>query len=435
MCTKITARPSSGGLWLARARYGHYIKEKRRALQYLEEEDDEEFEEGGASAACYSTEAALSQVGELHCNPVVLQEVCRYLVGHSLYVSLVCKSWKDCHEIAAAQTEPTFAVVPDDDDDGDDSDVDCTQADIAKEKRVGSANITLYQAAFASAATAVWAYENDLDLNDDAVTRSAGKYGSLEALVQIYKLDGTWDGALTNGAAARGCCLTFDDTLAATTQCITGSVALQCPYDQRDLASAAARSGSIELFTWLLDTGVIKVIEHYHVDDYVLYSSFIRDSLIAAVEAGHLHMCKHLLQLLDNAGLIAADCVAYAAAKTRNKQLLQWLQADSGLTVSESDLFQYATEVPKQDLATVLWLLEQGYTLPKEHQTDAGCKESDVPLAKLLRERGAVWPDQLGHSALDRCWCAAVVAWARAEDCAAPALAVDADDGADDGDY
>jgi hypothetical protein len=196
--TKVTARPSSGGLWLARVRYGHYLKEKRRALRYLRGFS------GGAKAACYSAEAAFSQVGELHRNPVVLQEVCRYLVGHSLYVSLVCKSWKDCYEIAAAQTEPTFAVVPDDDDDGDDSDVDCTQADIAKEKVVGSANITLYQAAFASAATAVWAYENDLDLNDDAVTRSAGKYGSLEALAQIYKLDGTWDGALTNGAAARG---------------------------------------------------------------------------------------------------------------------------------------------------------------------------------------------------------------------------------------
>jgi hypothetical protein len=66
---------------------------------------------------------------------------------------------------------------------------------------------------------------------------------------------------------------------------------------------------------------------------------------------------------------------------------------------------------------------------------DAGCNESDLLLAKLLRKRGAVWPDQLGHSTLDRCWCAAAVAWARAEGCAAPALAVDADDGADDGDY
>jgi hypothetical protein len=66
---------------------------------------------------------------------------------------------------------------------------------------------------------------------------------------------------------------------------------------------------------------------------------------------------------------------------------------------------------------------------------DAGCNESDLPLAKLLRKRGAAWPDQLGHSTLDRCWCAAAVAWARAEGCAAPALAVDADDGADDGDY
>jgi uncharacterized protein YbcC (UPF0753/DUF2309 family) len=131
--------------WSDRMRYGYYFKEKRRALHYLEEEEDEE---GGAKAACYSAEAAFSQVGDLHCNPVVLQEVCKYLIGHSLYVSLVCKSWKHCYEIAAAQSEPAFAVVPDDDDNGDDSDVDSTQDDNTKEKRVGAANITLYQAAF-----------------------------------------------------------------------------------------------------------------------------------------------------------------------------------------------------------------------------------------------------------------------------------------------
>jgi hypothetical protein len=105
-------------------------------------------DEQRAKAACHSTTGAFSQVGDLHRNPVVLQEVRKYLIGHSLYVSLVCKSWKHCYEIAAAQSEPTFAVVPDDDDDGDDSDVDSTQDDNTKEKRVGAANITLYQAAF-----------------------------------------------------------------------------------------------------------------------------------------------------------------------------------------------------------------------------------------------------------------------------------------------
>jgi hypothetical protein len=143
-------------------------------------------------------------VGDLLRNPVVLQEVCKYLIGHSLFVSLVCKSWKSCYEIAAAQSEPTFAVVSDDDDDGDDSDDDSTQDDSTKQKQVGAAHITLYEAAFASAATVVWAYENDLDLNDDAVTRSAGNHGSIEVLAKIYKLDGNWDGVLTEGAAARG---------------------------------------------------------------------------------------------------------------------------------------------------------------------------------------------------------------------------------------
>jgi hypothetical protein len=66
---------------------------------------------------------------------------------------------------------------------------------------------------------------------------------------------------------------------------------------------------------------------------------------------------------------------------------------------------------------------------------DAGCNARHLPLAKVLRQRGAIWPDQLGHVTHNRCWCAAAVAWARAEGCAAPVRAVDPDIGADDGDY
>jgi hypothetical protein len=49
-----------------------------------------------------------------------------------------------------------------------------------------------------------YAYYNGLDLKDEAVTISAGKYGSIEALATMYELDGNWDAALTKGAAARG---------------------------------------------------------------------------------------------------------------------------------------------------------------------------------------------------------------------------------------
>jgi hypothetical protein len=59
---------------------------------------------------------------------------------------------------------------------------------------------------------------------------------------------------------------------------------------------------------------------------------------------------------------------------------------------------------------------------------DAGCNESDLPLAKVLRQRGAVWPDVLGDKLHDHCWCAAAVAWARAEGCAAPVLDVYSDE-------
>jgi hypothetical protein len=46
---------------------------------------------------------------------------------------------------------------------------------------------------------------------------------------------------------------------------------------------------------------------------------------------------------------------------------------------------------------------------------------------RWLRQSGAAWPQVLANAENNRCWCAAAVAWARAEGCAAPVLAVDAD--------
>jgi hypothetical protein len=141
----------------------------------------------------------------------------------------------------------------------------------------------------------------------------------------------------------------------------------RCPYDEDELAVAAARSGSVELLTWLVDDGVVG--HDQHSDGTTESSKFATDTLIAAVQGGHLHMYKHLLQLQKDFTLVAAERVVYAAAKTRNKQLLQWLLTDSGLTVSESALFEYATATQQQDLATVLWLLEQGFNLPVHRYT------------------------------------------------------------------
>jgi hypothetical protein len=123
------------------------------------------------------------------------------------------------------------------------------------------------------------------------------------------------------------------------------------------------------MLTWLVDKHFVGL---QYIKNSVQCDQFATDTLIAAVEAGHQHMCKHLLQLQDDISLVAAERVAYAAASTRNKQLLQWLLTDSGLTVSESALFQYATAVQQhEDLATVLWLLEQDYILPEDRYTGA----------------------------------------------------------------
>jgi hypothetical protein len=394
--TKMTARLCSGGLWSDRRRYKNYFKEERRALD-IETEP-------GLKAACHLTSGAFAQAGDLLRDPGILQEVCKYLIGHSVYVSLVCKSWRHCYEIAAAESELTIVAEEADDIDSDDGEEDQKALNI---QLVWALHVTLYSAAFATATTVKYAQENGLGLTEEAVTRSAGKHGSLEALAEFYELDGKWDSALTNGAAARG---SYDITYlldhgtysactarrhcqdlaqhlilrkrTATTECISsrlicsimlcnvflGNLKLlqfllrnRCPHYEQELADAAARSGSLQLFAWLLNSGTVTNEQH---------TNFITDTLIAAVEVGHLHMCKHLLQLRGNSNpTVYTELVVYAAAKTRNKHLLQWLVIDSGLTVSEAELFQYATEVPKQDLATVLWLLEQGYALPTDCYT------------------------------------------------------------------
>jgi hypothetical protein len=183
-------------LWPAAGHLGRSrIYTQRRALQYLEDERE-------AKAACHLTAVASVQASELLCNPGILQEVCKYLIGHSLYVSLVCKAWKRCYELAAAESELT--VVEEEVDDESDSD---DEEEEKKVLQIGALHVTLYKAAFASAATVLYAYVNGLRLRDEAVTRSAGKYGSLEALAKVYRLDGNWDNALTHAVAARGMCV------------------------------------------------------------------------------------------------------------------------------------------------------------------------------------------------------------------------------------
>jgi hypothetical protein len=84
----------------------------------------------------------------------------------------------------------------------------------------------------------------------------------------------------------------------------------------------------------------------------------------------------------------------------------------------------------------MLSMLCVAYALLTDTLADAGCNESNLPLAKALRQLGAAWPQVLADAVMNDCWCDAAVAWARAEGCAAPVLAVDADESdADDGDY
>jgi hypothetical protein len=376
--TKVCGVKRYMGMELPRDTHSAY--RQRGALQYLEGEQ-------GAKA----TAVASAQARDILREPGILQEVCKYLAGHSLYIALVCRAWKRCYEVAAAESELRLA---------------------RREHEYGNIDqalhITLYKAAFASAATVRHAFMNGLNLSDRAVIRSAGKHGSLEALAEIYELNGIWDGTLTHGAAARGMhafafihdrhkhvlpgphysivvsqrimavplsstVLQSRALMLSFVQCgVAGELKLlqflllnNCPYDHEKLACAAARSGSVELLTWLVDKHVVLL---QYIKSSIQGSKIATGTLVAAVEAGHLHMCKHLLQLQKHISLVAADRVAYAAARTRNEQLLQWLQTDSGLIVSEPALFEYAVE--QQDLATVLWL-EQGFKLPEDRYTGA----------------------------------------------------------------
>jgi hypothetical protein len=79
----------------------------RGALQYSRDENTGETD---AKAACHSTAEASAEAGELLRDPGILQEVCKHLIGHSLYVSLVCKGWQRCYELAAAESELALAA-------------------------------------------------------------------------------------------------------------------------------------------------------------------------------------------------------------------------------------------------------------------------------------------------------------------------------------
>jgi hypothetical protein len=77
-------RPTSQLQYAPRRQPLHGFVKKRLPLEYFEVER-------GAKAACHSAVAS-AQAGELLRNTGILQEVCKHLVGHSLYVSLVCKA-------------------------------------------------------------------------------------------------------------------------------------------------------------------------------------------------------------------------------------------------------------------------------------------------------------------------------------------------------
>jgi hypothetical protein len=79
-----------------------------------------------------------------------------------------------------------------------------------------------------------------------------------------------------------------------------------CSYDVRKLADAVGRGGSVELFTWLLDSGKVTNEQWCEDDSSVQSSRFIANALVAAAASGHSHVCEHLQQLQASSSVVAA---------------------------------------------------------------------------------------------------------------------------------
>jgi hypothetical protein len=373
----------------------------------------------------------------------VLELVLSYLAGEGLFVTCVCSSWKACFE-----------------------------------KLSHHSSSTTYAAALASPSRVQLARACGLQLNRHTVFKVAGLCADICSLQTALQL-----GLVCNWALMRFAVLSKDvekvrwlrshafsegqnmpndiTAVAASTGSIEMLLMLQetCTFDRHTSRSAAQRPNNAAMLQYLLDAGCPWFIDscstvaeigdlkqlqwvHQHVSpltsritqraarsgsvpvfEFLQQQGAVCDAttLACAAAEGHLQLCTWLrtsahCEWSSEAVSCAADCDSVETVK--------WL-LDSGCDCDADDLYMTAA-VPESGTHThsvLRYLLEAGLHTEPARLTatlkHAGLHDM-LDAAKLLRQHGAAWPDNLQCEEEGISWSGEPLAWARAEGCTAP---------------
>jgi hypothetical protein len=188
--------------------------------------------------------------------------------------------------------------------------------------------------------------------------------------------------------------------------------------DLRYPCEFAARRGHLEVLRWLREHGwpwggvctqalygsSVPVMQYLKEQGFV----FNEQTMIDAVDGGHLHMCQYL-RTVEGCPWSAAACTAAAAAGRKHDfEVLRWLH-ESGCPW-DVDAVNLAAIARFRSIEMLEYLWAEGAVPDAAVQTrmlSKACAHDDFTTAQWLREHGAQWPDAITAS-MCRAWCAAL---------------------------
>jgi hypothetical protein len=264
------------------------------------------------------------------CNTGILHSIFGYVGPRDwLFVAAVSSLWRDWYLKAAASTA----------------------------KSTG----TCYAAVFASASRVQLAFENGLHLkriDNTTLQYRAGKHGSASALIHAELLGLPVSDVVFEGAAESGC-LAKVDSLHLHTQ------RRQLP---ERISSHAAKSGSIELISWLIEQGC----------------TLDSDTCYWAAASGHLP----LLQFLYKHDCSGLSRTCDAAALRGDLAMLQWLR-NQGCPWAPAEIAESAAA--SGSIALMTWLRSQSEITFSESTMQRAAARGQLSMCQFLHAAGCPW--------------------------------------------
>jgi hypothetical protein len=272
---------------------------------------------------------------------------------------------------------------------------------------------TTYKTVFSSCAFIRLAHDTGtLNLSCAKVQLAAGKHGNQEVLLVAHELGMPLSDAVLRGAALAGAVRTLG-WLHTEQHC-------QLPDD---MCASAAKSGGVEVLTWLQQQGAVfnaatslsaaeggqlQALQFLHTQGCVIEP---RRVCHAAALRGDIPM----LQFLHSISCLTIDSlVLIYAARDGSVELMQWLQ-DHGAAVSQMTLLyaityghlplcqhllaagctltEHAVQAATSRLDMLQWALAEGAQLNVGVMRAAAWHASDLELCQYLRSAGCPWDD------------------------------------------